>query len=475
MALEKQNQTIDLQWCRSYLSDKIFKLRPEDYQKEHPIWPGMVGIEIEMMPLDESLLSSTGAMIPLLGDGSLQSNLKNMLPENRLWQPQGTESVYSSIKLEDEDQLTFEPGGQLEYSSKPYPCLDDACKRTAYLQKTLNSHFSKQGVRFLQMGSHPWQSAEDIGLQMTKPRYQAMNKYFTRIGPFGKRMMRETCTIQVNLDFGGSEEKMAKRFLVANLMAPVLTAMFAHSPVSEGRPNGFKSVRAHIWQNLDRGRTGFPKLSNILEAMDQKSCVDSYLDMVLDANVVFVEGQDFAVPESDTSFRSWVKDGIDGVYPSEDDFVTHLSLHFPEVRARGFMEIRSIDSQAPAWQLAPACLLTGVLYNDDSLEQAFDLLVGQIGNIEELWAASTKGLENLVLHDFAAKIMYLALQGFSKLPSCYEGKGRRRVLERFNEHFTSKGRCPADDILDALEASGEDQLSAEVLFKVQDKWLKLVS
>ncbi|SMF39589.1 glutamate-cysteine ligase family protein [Pseudobacteriovorax antillogorgiicola] len=459
-------------WCQQWLSEKIFKLRPEDYRRDHPIWPGMVGIEIEMMPMDVASFGGSPKMIPLLGEGGLQQHLTAMLPSHRLWNPEHNEDgTLKRISLETDDQLTFEPGGQLEYSSKPYPCLDDACKRVAAVQKDLESYFADQQVRFLQMGSHPWQNAEVIGLQMAKPRYRAMNEYFTRIGPFGKRMMRETCTVQVNLDFGGSEQKMAKRFLAANLIAPMMTGMFAHSPISEGKPNGLKSFRGNIWQHLDSGRTGFPSLAMIEKNLNQSSCVEAYLDQVMAANVVFVEAAGFKVPDQDTSFEAWMNQGIDGIYPTAEDFETHLSLHFPEVRARGFMELRSIDSQAKAWQLVPACVLTGILYDNESLDKTLDLMTSQEKNIEELWKMSKKGLDNVVLRDLAAKIMYLAQEGFRRLPSCYQGTGKGKILDAFAQRFTLQGRCPADDVLDQVEKS---ELSAEVLFALHDKWLESV-
>ena len=468
--MTQQLNKIDKDWCKTYLEEKIFKMRPEDYRKEHPIWPGLVGIEIEMMPFSKASLETQPAMVPLLGEGSLQETLRAMLPENRMWRLQESQGLLTSIKLEDGDQLTFEPGGQLEYSSKPYPCLDDACKRSNLIQGNLSQFFDGRGISFLQMGSNPWQSVEDIGLQMDKPRYQAMNKYFTEIGPYGKRMMRETCTVQVNLDFGGSEGKMARRFLAANLMAPVLTAMFAHSPVTGGKANGYKSVRAKIWQNLDSGRTGFPHLDDIVAKMDRDSCVQAYLDMVLSANVVFLEKQDFSVPRKPMSFLEWIQNGVDGLFPDEQDFETHLSLHFPEVRARGFMEIRSIDSQAPAWQIVPACILTGILYDRQSLDKALELLVEHADGIRELWHASTKGLENVVLRDLAAKIMYLAQDGFRRLPPCYQGTGKGKILDAFSQRFTNQGRCPADDILDSMVKSGSASLTAEQLMRVHEGW-----
>ena len=139
------------------------------------------------------------------------------------------------IKLDQDDNISFEPGGQLEFSSRPYHCLSEAISRTLYIQSLLDRELlDVGGVTLTQIGINPWHSVDDIGLQMKKPRYLAMNEFFSKISAFGPKMMRQTCTVQVNLDFGRDETTMAKRFLASMLMAPISGAIFIYSAFENG-------------------------------------------------------------------------------------------------------------------------------------------------------------------------------------------------------------------------------------------------
>lgn len=466
-------EKIDRDWCYRKIFDEVFRLRPADYQKDYPNWPGMVGIEIEMMPLATASLVEAPQQLRLLGEGGLQEKLRTLLKTNRLWKPEeNQDGSLSRINLGAGDQLTFEPGGQLEYSSRPYPCLDEVCQRVSSIQQVLDSQLSLQGVTFLQMGSQPWQTAEQLGLQMPKPRYRAMDHYFQQLGPYGQRMMRETCTIQVNLDFGDCSSMLAKRYLLANLMAPLMTAIFAHSPVSAARKNGYLSQRAAIWQNLDRSRTGFPSLAPIVANPSRESCAEAYLDHVFSAKVVFVESLNYQVPQTPLSFSQWMTEGLNGTYPTARDFENHLSLHFPEVRARGFLELRSIDSQARAWQLVPALISCGLLYDKGALEQGLDYLLPHLDELENLWQRSAYGLQDSVLRRLSTDLVNLAQEGFKRLPPCYQGKDKGKVLDGFLNRFTLRGRTPADDVLDVLTDEG---LGSDSLFSLQQTWLELLS
>ncbi len=467
---------INLDWCREIVSTKVFRLRPETYKAKHPIWPGMVGIELEIMPFAASSLQSRNPkMTPLFGVDSLTSYLEHLQSHHPSWIPRRSQNgLISSMDLGDSDQFTFEPGGQLEFSTKPYPCLQDAGKRVRKIQESLNSHAAEFDIVFIQAGSHPWASAKEIGLQMSKQRYQAMDKYFKEIGPFGERMMRETCTIQVNLDFGSSENVLAKRYLAANLLAPIFTAIFANSPISEGVSNGYKSVRANIWRMLDPGRTGFPALTEIGNRLDLNSCVAAYLDHVLDAHVIFIESLNFQVPPEPLSFRQWMEQGYQGVFPTAQDFETHLTLHFPEVRPKGFLELRSIDCQGVAWQIVPASISASLLYDDDNLHKVIELLSPFQDRIDDLREQATKGLDNLVLREVATKIMYLAIEGFRRLPPCYQGEQAGKILEVFAEKFTLVHKTPADDILDHFAQSGGNFFTPDMMRQVQDSWLNLI-
>ena len=220
--------------CRDYLESRTFRLRPSEYSDKYPKWPGAVGIEIEMLPVFSSPLAGTEprkpGIVPLQGPtNSLASWLRDLAAQ-RHWECVRDEKYDPEnllmVRMDEGDNLSFEPGGQLEFSSRPYPCLIEAAARTREVQAVLDGHLQRHGVELVQIGLNPWHSVDQIGLQMTKPRYRAMDKYFSAIGPYGQQMMRQTCTVQVNLDFGADEATLAKRYLASQLIAPFAAGMF---------------------------------------------------------------------------------------------------------------------------------------------------------------------------------------------------------------------------------------------------------
>ncbi|MBC7531123.1 MAG: hypothetical protein H7318_06055 [Oligoflexus sp.] len=461
--------------CYAWVYEKIFPLRPADYCSKYPKWPGLVGIEVEMLPLyTQTLTQDKPSPVPLYnGPNSLVAMLYSMQKDRPDWKyvaaPEGSDHLMN-VLLDDEDQLSFEPGGQLEFSSKPYPCLSDALRRMRDIQKQVDTAAKAQGITILQVGMNPWKSVEEIGLQMQKPRYRAMDAFFAAQGPHGQRMMRQTCTIQINLDFGASEETLAKRYLLGSLLAPFATATFANSPMLDGKPNGLMTNRGETWQHMDHTRTGFPKLENVISSLSRKACVEAYLDWIMKGRVVFSERHDFKVMDGQFTFGDWIKNGFLGVKPNHKDLQTHLSLQFPEVRARGFLELRSVDCQHRYWQAAPGAYYTGLLYDDQSMNQALDLLLPEFPKLVNYWQKAPTGLQDKHMARLSKKVSELAIEGFSRMPSCYHGEESAHIMEKFHERYTARARTPADDMLDPFKAKG--RFNGVDLIALEDMWNK---
>ncbi len=473
MADQKQ-ETLSVEACYEHVYQKVFPLRPADYCTKYPKWPGLVGLEVEMLPLwTRSMNRSKPETVPLFANPGLVPMLESLKDSQPVWrfnyQPDDPTHLLT-IHLEDSDMVSFEPGGQLEFSTRPYPCLSEAVERMESIQAVLDDAAKKVGIDIIQVGMNPWLTVEEIGLQMTKPRYRAMDEYFTQENPFGRRMMRQTCTIQVNLDFGGNEEILAKRYLLANLLAPFATAMFANSPFLDGQPNGFMSNRGRTWQHMDDSRTGFPDLDNVTSKLSRKACVQTYFDFMMNGRVVFIESLNYRVMDGKLRFRDWVEHGFEGVKPTLKDLQTHLSLQFPEVRARGFMELRSLDCQPRFWQVAPAAFYVALLYNDTALEAGLELLLPFRPRLMEFWQHSIKGLHHPELAKTAKKIMQIAQDGFSRLPPCFQGADTSRIFNGFVHHFTEHGLTPADEILRVYHAEGG--LTGASFHHMTDAWQK---
>jgi glutamate--cysteine ligase len=211
-------------------------------------------------------------------------------------------------------------------------------------------------------------------------------------------------------------------------MAPYVTAIFASSPLYRGEPTGDRSFRARVWRELDGGRTG---------CFDCADPVAEYLDFALRAPMVMAPGPHFL------SFEEWNRRGCVGM----DDWHLHLTTLFPEVRPKGFAEVRSADAVAPEWYAAPLVLLAGIAYHAPSLRAAADLL----GDLDPalLVAAGRDGLSDPRIAATAAELAGIALSGAAAMPAFFGGEDIDEAAEFF-ARYTRQARSPADDTLDAI-------------------------
>lgn len=471
-------QVMTPEYCRAWIDAKVFPLQEPSYQDLHPSYPGAVGLEIEMLPVVPMAGGEAPKSVPLQGASpdTLASCLRSLaktagwsLVEDKTTHP----PMLMAVALDHGDALSFEPGGQLEFSSKPYACLTEAMARTKSVQGILDeSLFRQAGIRLLQVGLNPWHGVDEIGLQMPKPRYRAMNEFFSRISEFGPRMMRQTCTVQVNLDFGRDESTMAKRFLASMLLAPVSGAIFNYSAFESAKFLGVTGFRQRVWRFLDPSRTDIPELSALFSRLDKRACVDTWFDFVMNARVVFLKKDNFRVLDRPVTWSEWMSQGIDGTKPDQDDFETHLSLLFPEVRAKGFLELRSVDCQSRVWQFAPAAWWTGLLYDAVTLDRVLELLEPYKSNINGMLKKTDQGVKDPIIRQLAEKLIIMAQDGLRRLPSCYFGDGALKTLGVFRDIFVARGRVPADDLIDEFKRRGK--LDFECFNKVEKRWSEIL-
>jgi glutamate--cysteine ligase len=239
--------------------------------------------------------------------------------------------------------LTFEPGGQLELSTPPSPTIDDACLKASTDLTAAARAAGQIGVRLVGLGSDPVRSSARV---VDSPRYDAMERYFEPGGPAGRRMMCNTAAVHINVGLGPSPDDAERQWRVAHAIGPALAAVFANSPVLEGRPSGFKSSRLAAWWAMDGTRTA--------PVADGRSGPVAWADYVLDAKIMLIRlGPESFVPiEESITFRSWLEDGSELGYPTGDDLDYHMSTLFPPVRPRGWLELRMVDALPdPLWKV----------------------------------------------------------------------------------------------------------------------------
>ncbi|WP_049623731.1 glutamate--cysteine ligase [Frateuria defendens] len=266
--------------------------------------------------------------------------------------------------------ITLEPAGQLELSGAPLANIHQTCAEVNTHLDEVRAVADELGIGFLGMGFQPKWRRDEMPW-MPKGRYKIMREYMPKVGQLGLDMMTRTCTVQVNLDFA-SEADMVKKFRASLALQPVATALFADSPFTDGRPNGYLSYRSHVWEDTDPNRTGM--LDFVFES---GFGYERYADYILDVPMYFsyqdgryidLAGQDFK------RFLDGTLDALPGVRATMKDYADHLTTAFPEVRLKQYLEMRGADGGPWNRLCALPALWVGLLYDQEALDAAWDLV-----------------------------------------------------------------------------------------------------
>ncbi|KOV78575.1 glutamate--cysteine ligase [Nocardia sp. NRRL S-836] len=250
--------------------------------------------------------------------------------------------------------LTVEPGGQVEISTPPCTSLPNLFTTVEADISQLTALLADQG---LVLGDRGADAHRTPSRMLRVPRYAAMEHEFGRLGHDGISMMCSTAGLQVCLDFG-EEQHLAARWAAVHRLGPVMVALFANSPGLGGSRQDWASARMRTLYGTDPVRT-----------RPSAVCADpaqAYARRVVDTPVIAVRGSgpDW-IPKKKVTFAEWVDGALDRS-PTSDDLDYHLSLMFPPVRPRGYIEIRYLDTPPPGGWIAPSALLVA-LFSDQSV------------------------------------------------------------------------------------------------------------
>jgi len=268
--------------------------------------------------------------------------------------------------------ISLEPGGQFELSGAPLSTIHQTCGEVGEHLAEVRAIGKDLGFGMLGLGFNPKWRRDDIPW-MPKGRYKIMREYMPKVGTLGLDMMTRTCTVQVNLDFA-SEADMVKKFRVSLALQPVATALFAASPFTEGKPNGFQSFRSHIWTDTDRDRTG-----DLPFVFEDGFGFERYVDYALDVPMYFVYRDGQYLDASGLSFRDFLAGRlatVPGEQPLMTDWSDHMTTMFPEVRLKKYLEMRGADAGPWGRLCALPALWVGLLYDTTALDAAWDLVKG---------------------------------------------------------------------------------------------------
>lgn len=351
----------------------------------------------------------------------------------------------------DGGSVTLEPGGQVELSGAPLRTIHETCREvTAHLAQ-VKEVGERLGIGMVGLGFQPKWRREDIPW-MPKGRYRIMRDYMPKRGRLGLDMMTRTCTVQVNLDFA-SEADMVRKFRVGLALQPVATALFANSPFTEGKPNGFLSYRSHIWTDTDPDRTGMLPF-----AFEDGFGFERYTEYALDVPMYFVYRDGRYVDVAGQSFRDFLEGrlpGLPGERPTLGDWSNHLTTLFPEVRLKRFIEMRGADGGP--WRLLCAlpALWVGLLYDATALDAAWELVKDWTAEERQALrdAVPREGLHarhrNRTVRDIAHDVLTISTAGLqARARKDGFGRDERAFLEPLLD-IVETGLSPAERKLEA--------------------------
>jgi glutamate--cysteine ligase len=367
------------------------------------------------------------------------------------WQPV-LEGENPIALTKDASSITLEPGGQLELSGAPLATIHQTCQEVHAHLDQVKAITERLGIGMMGMGFQPKWARGDIPW-MPKGRYKIMREYMPKKGDLGLDMMLRSCTVQVNLDYE-SEADMVKKFRVGLALQPVATALFANSPFSEGKPNGFMSYRSHIWTDTDPDRCGILPF-----VFEDGMGFERYAEHVLDTPMYFVYRDGRYIDASGQSFRDFMGGrlpALPGETPLMNDWVDHVSTLFPEVRLKRFLEMRGADGGPWRSICALPAFWVGLLYDATALDAAWDLV--KDWTLEEhsyLRAevprqALQTPFRGRPFIDLAREVLGMAESGLKRRNIVdFSGADETKFLVSLWETVDS-GLCPAREKLDAF-------------------------
>ena len=406
--------------------------------------PSRMGVELELLVVDAAERApfpadSYSALLAALEDSEFDGHLLD-----------GT--------------ITVEPGGQVELSSRPGKNLQDAVDTVARDVTALRGRAARGGARLVGIGMDPMGRPNRI---TDTPRYSAMERYLDAWGPAGRSMMCSTASVQVNVEAGVARGDpgrsptpidcqdrrepltgFAERWNLLHAIGPTLVAAFANSPRQAGRPTGWKSTRQAVWQQLDPTRTGVPPVG------PDEDVAAAWTRWALDAPLMMVRcdnGQWAAPP--DLSFRSWLRLGAaagPGRPPTLDDLAYHLTTLFPQVRPKGYLEVRYLDAQPGRWWTVPCAVISALLGDAGAADRALDACAPTFGRWRD---AARVGMDDPEIARAARETLLIAASSLERTKLSRPAQDVHGYLER----WTDRGRCPADDV--GTDAPTRDQLT----------------
>ncbi len=397
-----------------------------------------VGIEVEILAVNRS----TGKALSYAGEPGIQAILEWMARERR-YEPIREAGNITALRRGGQ-MITLEPGGQIELSAPPTESVFEIQEQvTAFFEELRGVRQALPGIEFLAAGIQPYSTNTEISW-VPKERYAIMADYLKARGTRSHDMMKRTATNQVNLDYTSEAHAMSSLRVVLGITS-IVSAMFANSAFSEGKWNGFVSERVDIWNHTDPARTGM-----LWDFFREGCSFQDYVDYLLEMPMMFLvrDGKWIAVPG--ITFRRFIRDGFAGHRATLADFELHLSTAFPEARFKQYLEIRGADGLPPALIPSLAAFWKGILYDEPTREQAWELIAyASLEEHQQLRAdVARQGLQarlgNRPVFELAQELVRLACISLGRQKKDPSQGDECIYLDRIRERILGPGLSPAE-------------------------------
>ena len=409
-----------------------------------------VGLEFEKLPVCKKDFKAASYQ-------EIAKFLTVLKNNSRQW----TQGVYEDKALlglvSGDGVITLEPGSQTELSLKPLKNIDTIAKILQNYNKVTAELAQEHGIIWLGCGIQPVSTYRNINI-IPKKRYEYMTKYLPSVAKKPLVMMRETAGIQASFDYSDEKDAMQK-FAFALKLSPFVSAIYANSPIRNSRLTKYKSNRAASWLETDNDRCGLvsPKV------FSGDFSFEEYAQILLDVPMIFIERYINGVKKSlrveNLTFRKFMKQGYQGFYPNKDDWSTHLSLYFPDVRIKSYIEIRNHDNQRRDLICSVPALWKGLLYNNEAMRAVLDILKNltyfdfEYVRRKTLKYGLDMKIKHLPLKDIAKEIVDISYQSLKSY-----SKGEENFLEPLKE-YTDNGITPADVVIKNFNTTWNGNIS----------------
>lgn len=339
------------------------------------------------------------------------------------WVLQQLSTLYPKKTVDDEGDLlgvsrrgeavTIEPAAQIELSAGPFDTLEHANEVFEAYESTLQNLVAQNDMHVVAQGYHPSATARSLEL-IPKQRYDFMNRYLSAKDSCGPCMMRGSASTQISIDYTSAEDCLRKMRL-AYALVPLLSLICDNTPVFEGQPRKHKLIRTEIWRHTDTDRCGL-----VPGALDKDFSLEKYAEFVLNTPAIVMP---------DNGGWSYSEKTFGDIYANKTmtkpEIEHAVSMQFPDVRLKTYLEIRPADSMPIPYVIAYAALIKGLFYCPDSLTALDELFCDVDATtfeeakdhlMEQGYAATVYGKPAAKLCD---KIMEIAANGLSEQDAVY--------------------------------------------------------